>query len=112
MTPRIDELFLRRGRLIERIAGQREALRRDFEPVTAALGKVDFAIAGVHLGTEYVRRHTLIVSAVAGVFLIFKGKAALRWAGWAFSLWKSWRALENTLLKLRGRARSYQSFHN
>jgi hypothetical protein len=106
MNRRIDELFLRRGRLIERIAGQREALRRDFEPVTAVLGKVDFAVAGVRLGAEYLRRHALVTSAAAGVFLIFKGKAALRWAGWAFSLWKSWRALESALLKLRGRTRS------
>jgi hypothetical protein len=103
---RIDELFLRQGRLIERIAGQREALRRDFEPMTTALGKVDLAVAGVRLGAEYLRRHALVTSAVAGVFLIFKGKAALRWAGWAFSLWKSWRALENALFKSRGRMRS------
>jgi hypothetical protein len=106
MNRRIDELFLRRGRLTERIAGQREALRRDLDPVAAALGKADFAVAGIRLGVEYLRRHALAASAVAGVFLIFKGKAALRWAGWAFSLWKSWRALDSALLKLRGRARS------
>ncbi|MDR0440834.1 MAG: YqjK-like family protein [Candidatus Accumulibacter sp.] len=106
MNRRIDELFLRRGRLIERIAGQREALRRDFKPVTAALGKADLAVAGVRAGVEYLRRHALVASAVAGVFLIFKGKAALRWAGWAFSLWKSWRALNKTLLKLRDSVRS------
>jgi hypothetical protein len=106
MNRRIDELFLRRGRLIERISGQREVLRRDFEPVRAALGKVDFAVAGVYLGAEYLRRHALVASAVAGAFLIFKGKAALRWAGWVFSLWKSWRALESTLFNPRGRGRS------
>jgi hypothetical protein len=106
MNRRIDELFLRQGRLIERIAGQREALRRNFEPVTAALGQVDYAVAGIRLGAEYCRRHALVASAVAGVFLIFKGKAALRWAGWAFSLWKSWRAVDGALLKWRRYVRS------
>ena len=106
MSRRVDELFLRRGRLIERIAGQREALCRNSKPVAAALGKADFAVAGVRLAAAYLRRHALAASAVTGVFLILKGRAALRWAGWAYSAWKSWRALDNTLLKLRGRARS------
>ncbi|MDR2112787.1 MAG: YqjK-like family protein, partial [Candidatus Accumulibacter sp.] len=100
MSRRFDELLLRRGRLIERIAGQRAALRRDSEPVARALGKVDFAIAGVRSGIGYLRRHVLTASAVAGVFLIFRGKASLRWAGRAFSLWQSWRALRNALLNL------------
>ena len=40
MNRRLDDLLLQRGRLIERIAGQREALHRDFEPVAVALGNL------------------------------------------------------------------------
>ncbi|GHU30575.1 hypothetical protein AGMMS50256_17720 [Betaproteobacteria bacterium] len=103
MNRRPDDLFLQQGRLIERIAGQREALRRDFGPVEVALGKVDFAVAGVRSGVEYFRHHALLTSALAGALLIFKGKAALRWGERAFSLWRSWRALQSAFFRLAGR---------
>jgi hypothetical protein len=103
MNRRPDDLFLQQGRLIERIAGQREALRRDFEPVELALGKIDFAFASVRSGVNYLRHHMLLASALAGAFLIFKGKAALRWGGRAYSLWKSWRAVQSAFFRLTGR---------
>ncbi|MFT3962433.1 YqjK family protein [Propionivibrio sp.] len=105
MNRRLDDLLLQRGRLLERIAGQRDALRRDFAPLAAALGKIDVAVAGVRAGVNYLRRHALAASAVAGAFMLFKGKAALRWGARAFSLWKSWRVLQSTLLNLSGRSR-------
>ena len=37
MNRTLDDLLLRRGRLIERIASQRETLRQDFVPVSQAL---------------------------------------------------------------------------
>ncbi|MDR2787621.1 MAG: YqjK-like family protein [Candidatus Accumulibacter sp.] len=105
MNRRLDDLLLRRGRLIERIAGQRADLRRDFEPLVSALGKVDLACAGARRGAEYLRRHALATSVVAGFFLIFKGRTALRWGGRAFSLWRSWRALRGVLFGLEDRLR-------
>ncbi|MDR1935868.1 MAG: YqjK-like family protein [Candidatus Accumulibacter sp.] len=105
MKRRLDELLLQRGRLIERIAGQREALRRDSKPVARALGKADLAVAGVRSGVDYLGRHVLAASTVAGVLLIFKGRTTLRWAGRAFSLWKSWRALRSALFNLESRVR-------
>jgi hypothetical protein len=106
MNRRLDELLLRRGRLIERIAGQRRGLRRDFEPVASALGKADLAAAGVRSGVKYLRRHALASSAAAGFLLIFKGRATLRWARRAYSLWNSWRALRNAFSSLESRLRS------
>jgi hypothetical protein len=103
MNRRPDDLLLQQGRLVERIAGQRAALRRDFEPVAAALDKVDFAVAGVRSGVEYCCRHALLTSALAGVFLIFRGKTALRWGRRAFSLWRSWRALRSAFFRLGSR---------
>ena len=103
MSRRPDNLLLQQGRLIERIAGQRAALRRDFAPVGAALDKADFAVAGVRSGVAYFRQHMLLTSALAGAFLIFKGKTALRWGGRAYSLWKSWRAVQRAFFRLAER---------
>jgi hypothetical protein len=97
---RPDELLLRRGRLIERIAGQRAALRRDTAPVARALGKLDLAVDGARVGAEYLRRHAVAASLIAGSFLLFNRRAAVRWAGRAFALWKSWRAVRNAFLSL------------
>lgn len=106
MNHRVDELLLQRGRLIERIASQRQALRQDFVPVVAALGKVDSAVAGVRSVVDVIRRHAVLTSAVVGTLLIFKGKTALRWAGKAFSLWKTWGMVAGALLGAGGRFRS------
>lgn len=105
MNRPLDDLLLRQGRLIERIAGQREALRRNCQPVATSLGKIDLAVAGVRSGIDYLGRHALVTSAVVGALLIFKGRTTLRWARRAFSLWKSWRAARNAFFSLGGRAR-------
>jgi hypothetical protein len=105
MSRRLDDLLLRRGRLLERIAGQREALRRDAEPVTLALSRIDFAIAGVGAGVEYLRQHALAASLAVGSILLFKRRAAWRWAGRAFALWKSWQAVRSALSSLESRMR-------
>lgn len=105
MNHRLDELLLQRGRLIERIAGQRQVLRQDFVPVAAALGKVDSAVAGVHSLIETIRRHVVLTSVVVGTALIFKGKTVLRWAGRAFSAWKTWSMVLGALLGAGGHFR-------
>jgi len=103
MSRGVDEILLRRGRLIERIAGQRAALRRDFVPVAAALGRVDAARARVNAGIDWIGRHALAASAVACLVMAFKGKAALRLAAKSFTLWKSWRWLRRSLRDLEKR---------
>jgi hypothetical protein len=105
MSRQFDELLLRRGRLIERIAGQRGVLRRETAPVTLVLRRVDLAIAGVRVGAEYFSRHALAVSLIAGSLLLFRRKATLRWAGRAFALWKSWHTVRNALSSLESRVR-------
>lgn len=106
MNRQLDDLLLRRGRLIERIAGQREVLRNDFVPVSAALGKADSAVAGVQSFVDTVRRHPVVTSVVAATVMIFKGKMVLRWARRGFSLWQTWRLVQGTLQELAGRVRS------
>ena len=100
MSRKIDELLLKRGRLIERIAGQRAALRQDFVPVAQSLDTVDRGVAGIQAGLAYVPRHALAFSSAAGVLLLFRGKSALRWSARVFSLWKSWRVVQMALSSL------------
>ncbi len=100
MSRKIDELLLKRGRLIERIAGQRAALRQDFVPVAQSLDTVDRGVAGIQAGLAYVHRHALAFSSAAEVLLLFRGKSALRWSARVFSLWKSWRVVQMALSSL------------
>lgn len=106
MNRQLDDLLLRRGRLIERIAGQRAALRNDFVPVSAALGKADSAVAGVRSLVDTIRHHPVVTSVIAATVLIFKGKTVLRWARRGFSLWQTWRVVQGTIQELGGRVRS------
>lgn len=73
MSRKIDDLLLKRGRLIERIAGQRTALRQDLVPVAQSLEAVDRGVAGIQAGLAYVHRHALAFSAAAGALLLFRG---------------------------------------
>ena len=106
MNRTLDDLLLRRGRLIERIASQREALRYDLAPVSHALGKVDTALAGVHTIAGKIKSHPVMASAAVAVLFWAKGKSLLRWGGKAFSLWQSWRLIQVTLADWGGRIRS------
>ena len=106
MNRPLDDLLLRRGRLIERIASQRETLRHDFVPVSQALGKVDTVVAGVHSAAARIRQHPVMASAAVAVLFWAKGKSLLRWGGKAFSLWQSWRLIQATIADWVGRVRS------
>ncbi len=106
MNRQLDELLLKRGRLIERIAGQRGALRNDFVPVSAALGKADSAVAGVRSFVDTIRRHPVVTSVLAATLMVFKGKMVLRWAGRGFSIWQTWRVVQGAIQELGGRVRS------
>ena len=106
MNRQLDNLLLRRGRLLERIATQRKALQHDMVPVSAALGRADSAVAGVRSIVDYVRHHPVVTSVTVATVLIFKGKTVFRWAGRGFSLWQTWRVLLGSLQDMGGRVRS------
>lgn len=105
MNRRLDELLLQRGRLIERIAGQRAVLHHDMVPVAAALDKTDAAVAWSRSAIASLRRHPVAVSLAAAGLLAIKGKTLLRWSKRAFSAWRTWRVVRSTLYNLGGRIR-------
>ncbi len=105
MNRRLDELLLQRGRLIERIGGQRSALSRDMAPVAAALDRVDAAKDWACSVTASIRRHPVAATLAAAGLLAVKGKTMLRWGKRAFMLWRTWKAVQATLYSLGGRIR-------
>lgn len=105
MNRRLDELLLQRGRLLERIAGQRASLSHDMAPVAGVLGKADAAAAWARSLAASIRRHPVAVSLAAASLLAIKGRTLLRWGGRAFSLWRSWQMIQSSLQNLGGRIR-------
>ena len=105
MNHRLIEIHRQRGRLLERIAGQRAALSRDLQPVRASLSSVDRVVGRIRSVTDYIKRHPSIAAlAVAGLFAI-KTERAWRWTKRAFFAWRTWRAFGNKLSILSSRAR-------
>ena len=105
MNHRLIEIHRQRGRLLERIAGQRAALSRDLQPISASLFRVDRVVGRVRSVADYIKRHPSIAAlAVAGLFAI-KTERAWRWTKRAFFAWRTWRAFGNKLTILSSRAR-------
>ena len=105
MNHQLIEIHRQRGRLLERIAGQRAALSRDLQPIRASLSSVDRVVGRIRSVTDYIKRHPSIAAlAVARLFAI-KTERAWRWTKRAFFAWRAWRAFGNKLSILSSRAR-------
>jgi len=103
MNPGLNELHLRRGRLLERIAAQRAALRRDAQPVYAALYKTDRVLARLHSAVDYVRAHPSIAVLATAALFIIKGKRIWRVVKRGFVAWRIWQTFGKKFALLRGR---------
>lgn len=103
MNHGLSELHLRRGRLLERIAAQRAAMRRDAQPVYAALYRTDRVLARVQAAVDYVKKHpSIAILATAGLFFV-RGKGVWGLAKRGFLAWKIWQTFSKKLAALRGR---------
>jgi len=97
MNRRLAELQLTRGRLLERIAGQRREIARSVAPLASALGATDRAYGMLSRVVAYVRAHPSIpVLAVTALFVL-RTRRTLRWARRGFLAWQSWKALRARL---------------
>lgn len=106
MNRPLDDLHLRRGRLIERIAAQRATLIRDAQPVADTLHKADMVVARVHAATSYVKRHPSIALLAMGGLFVFKSDRLWRWTRRGFIAWRTWRTLRDRWQTLAARPRS------
>jgi len=94
----LTEVYVQRGRLLERIALQRAVLSQELEPVEQALAQADRVVAGVNAGVAYVKQHPAIAVLGAAVLLVLQGRRVLRLARRGFFLWKAWQSLRERLL--------------
>lgn len=103
MNRQLNEINLRRGRLLERIAAQRADLERDLRPVRASLSRVDRVVGRIRSVTDYIKRHpSLVALGVAGLFMV-RTDGAWRWTKRAFFVWRAWRAFGDKLTALGAR---------
>ena len=98
MNHRLNDLHLRRGRLLERIASQRGALGQGLEPVAAALATTDRVFARVHSGIDYLKTHPAVVGITFAALLIVKPRRTLRWSRRAYAVWQTWQVLRERMM--------------
>ncbi len=95
MQQRLIELQLQRGRLLERIAHQRNTLGQQTEPVVRVLHLGD-RVAGIASECKRtVIANPLTTAAVLGAVLLLRPRRVLRWAQRGFFAWRSWKTLRS-----------------
>jgi hypothetical protein len=94
---RLNKLHLARGRLLERIATQRQDFAAAMVPVAGALATTDRIFARVRSGIAYVKAHPSLIVIATAMLFVFKAGRTLRWAKRGFIAWRSWRALKQKL---------------
>lgn len=95
MNEKALALAMRHGALKARIEEQRRTLARHAAPLEAALGRGDAALQGVN----WLKHHPAAIAAAVAAVVIFRPKAAWRWAKRGFFVWRGWQALRNKLFE-------------
>ena len=72
-SKKLSELQLQRGRLLERIAGQRATLAREAQPLVAVLTTTDRYLGHLRRGTDYLKAHPSIATAGVAALLFVRG---------------------------------------
>jgi hypothetical protein len=93
MQKRLIELSEQRGRLRERIAHQRTALARDFQPLLAPLSLPARLAASARHGWDFLRGHPYVAGSAALGLLVLKPRFVLRWAQRGLLAWRAWRSV-------------------
>jgi hypothetical protein len=93
----LRERAILRGRLLERIAQQREALRKSSAPLCTALKSADCALEGAERARRWIAQNPLAVGVGVLVFVIWRPKGAFKLLSKGLIGWRTWRALRQTL---------------
>jgi hypothetical protein len=91
----INELMLKRERLLALCAAQRDDLAALTQPLAGPLQLADRAIAGV----RYLRDHPLVLGAAVAVLAVVRPRGTWKWAKRGFAAWRVYRALGRLTLK-------------
>lgn len=94
MQDRLIELHQQRGRLLERVAVQRNMLSRQLAPLQGLLNVGDRAARVAQDGKAFALQHPWAIAAVVAAVVIFKPRSVLRWAKRGLSAWRAWHSLQ------------------
>lgn len=89
----LEDILVRKARLIERIAHQRRRLATNLqavEPVFAAADRGAALLAGA-------RQHAGWIAAAAGIVVALKPRRTLAWARRAFVAWRTLKWMRGTI---------------
>ena len=93
MQARLIELHQQRGRLLERIAHQRQALAHQVEPLLGPLALPGRLAAMLDNTRLFVRDHPYLVGTVAVAIVVLRPRLVLRWARRGLLAWRTWRSM-------------------
>ena len=97
MQQRLIELHQQRGRLLERISVQRNALSQHLVPLDRALDVGDRMASMVQDTKAFVLRHPLAIAAVVVTIVVLKPGTVLRWSQRGLLAWRTWRTVRPLL---------------
>ena len=94
MNPRLADLYQQQGRLLERVATQRQTIAEQCRPIQHAARVADAAQQWLRGMTGYLRGHPLLVVAAVAAVLIVKPRRAWVWSKRGYLIWRRWRGLQ------------------
>lgn len=97
MQKRLNELRLQRGRLLERIAHQRDTLARQAHPLARGLRVGERLDNWFQQCKQVALQHPVAVVTVVGAVVILRPAFVLRWTRRGFIAWRTWLALRRDL---------------
>lgn len=97
----LADLQRERGRLVERIATQRETLVVQMVPVVQLLHLGDRIAQTVQSAKQFVQRHPWAMGSIAAVLALRRPKKLGRWARRGLFLWRSWRTARSVFASVQ-----------
>ncbi len=94
MNKPLAELYLERGRLLERIAHQRVAVAQQLAPLQHAAEVGSRFLVMASQGVAFVKARPWVVALTVSILLIAKPRRVLPWVLRGVGLWRGWRALQ------------------
>jgi hypothetical protein len=86
---RLLAIRVKRARLLQRAASERELLAAELRQLARPIELVDRAIAAYYV----VKSHPALVAAIMVVLALLRPRGAFRWARRGWALWQSFRWL-------------------
>lgn len=90
MDAKLVELYVKRGRLHERIGAQRVQLTHELAPLGTALRTVDRTRALLDRAKLWMSEHPGVVALAGVALVIWRPRTLLRTARFGFGVWRNW----------------------